>query len=62
MSIPDYLYPDVAAGNTSNDATTDAINYQFSGYHMPRVQWDSTGPAIAVPGVHPYYLINLLFG
>ena len=53
--IEDNLYPDVAAGNTSNDATDVSLNYRFSGYHMPKIQLDSTGPGFAVPGIHPYY-------
>jgi len=29
--------------------------YRFSGYQLPKIQLDETGPAYYVVGVHPYY-------
>lgn len=54
MALDDNLYPDVVnALNTSPEA--NVANYRFSGYHLPKIQLDETGPAFAVPGIHPYY-------
>lgn len=30
--------------------------YRFSGYTLPMIQLDSTGPSFAIVQVHPYYL------
>ena len=34
----------------------EAISYQFSGYNLPMLQLDATGPAYYVVGIHPYYI------
>jgi len=33
----------------------DAAQYQFSGYQLPMIQLDGTGPAYYVVEPHPYY-------
>lgn len=33
----------------------ESINYRFSGYNLPLIELDETGPAYAVLGTHPYY-------
>ena len=33
----------------------EALQYRFSGYQLPLIQLDSTGPAYAVLSPHPYY-------
>ena len=33
----------------------EALQYRFSGYQLPLVQFDETGPAYAQLDVHPYY-------
>lgn len=30
--------------------------YRFSGYNLPMIQLDETGPSYVVVGVHPYYI------
>lgn len=32
-----------------------AIQYRFSGYQLPMIQFDSTGPSYIIGTVHPYY-------
>lgn len=33
----------------------DPILYRFSGYQLPMIQLDETGPAYVILGPHPYY-------
>lgn len=33
----------------------DALQYRFSGYQLPLLQMDETGPAYVVLDPHPYY-------
>lgn len=33
-----------------------SLQYRFSGYQLPMIQLDSTGPAYYVVGIHPYYV------
>lgn len=46
--------------NTSDtsDASdpTAAAKYRFSGYQLPMIQLDETGPSYVVSGVHPYFI------
>ena len=37
------------------EAEKQAINYRFSGYQLPMIQLDETGPQYVSIGVHPYY-------
>jgi hypothetical protein len=34
----------------------NSLQYRFSGYQLPMIQLDSTGPAYYVTGIHPYYI------
>lgn len=38
-----------------------SVSYQFSGYQLPRVQLDETGPGYVVGGVHPYFTTQPTF-
>lgn len=33
----------------------EALKYRFSGYNLPLIQLDETGPAYVTLNVHPYY-------
>jgi hypothetical protein len=37
------------------DADIAALQYRFSGYQLPKIQFDETGPAYYVVQPHPYY-------
>lgn len=38
------------------DEETASLRYQFSGYQLPMIQLDETGPSyIVIPEPHPYY-------
>ena len=43
-----------------NKNTSD-VNYRFSGYQLPRIQLDETGPGYVVGGVHPYFTTQPTF-
>ena len=34
----------------------NSLQYRFSGYQLPMIQLDSTGPAYYIVGIHPYYI------
>jgi len=38
-----------------NEQEKYSINYRFSGYQLPKIQLDSTGPSYYVVAPHPYY-------
>jgi len=38
-----------------NKNQKEAINYQFSGYQLPKIQLDSTGATYYYVRPHPYY-------
>lgn len=38
-----------------NQEEKDKTNYRFSGYQLPKIQLDSTGPAYYYVPIHPYY-------
>jgi hypothetical protein len=37
------------------ESEIEALKYRFSGYQLPLIQLDETGPAYVQIGVHPYY-------
>jgi hypothetical protein len=39
----------------------DALNYRFSGYQLPMLQLDETGPAYACVEPHPYLYNQPMF-
>ena len=38
-----------------NEREKTALQYRFSGYQLPLIQLDETGPSYAVLQPHPYY-------
>ena len=37
------------------DEEKEALQYRFSGYQLPKIQLDATGPAYVILPPHPYY-------
>jgi hypothetical protein len=43
------------SSSSSYDEEAEAINYRFSGYQLPKIILDETGPAYVQIDPHPYY-------
>ena len=41
--------------SSSDQKKQDAIRYRFSGYQLPKLQLDETGPSYYVMEPHPYF-------
>ena len=39
-----------------DDRQKESLQYRFSGYQLPMIQLDATGPQYVQLGVHPYYI------
>lgn len=44
-----------------DDKTAEAVNYRFSGYQLPMIELDMTGPQFVCLHPHPYYYGQPLF-